>query len=74
LKAEHARGRRLILVSASKEKFVEAIAKYLGIFDRALVSTATLNLAGNEKLKRIKNLLGDSSFNNAGNAMADFAL
>ena len=74
LKEEHANGRRLILATASNEKFAEAIALYLGIFHDVLASNATTNLSGRNKLERLKSLFGDGGFDYAGNAMVDLAL
>jgi len=74
LKEEDAKGRRLILATASNEKFAEAIALYLGIFHDVLASNATINLSGSRKLERLQSLFGDGGFDYAGNAMVDLPL
>jgi len=74
LKEQHNHGRRLILATASNEKFAEAIALNLAIFEDVLASNASVNLSGNCKLRRLQELFGDGGFDYAGNAMIDVAL
>jgi len=74
LKAEHAAGRRLVLATASNEKFAEAIALNLAIFHDVLASNATVNLSGWRKLKRLRELFGNHGFHYAANAMIDLPL
>ncbi|MEM9315476.1 MAG: haloacid dehalogenase-like hydrolase, partial [Pseudomonadota bacterium] len=74
LQAEHASGRRLVLATASNEKFASAVAGELGIFDDVLASTDTHNLSGARKLKAVKEICRGSPFDYAGNAMVDLAL
>lgn len=71
LKNEHAAGRRLLLATASNEKFANAIMRELGIFDEVIASDATVNLSGQRKLDRIKEHLGDKCFDYAANAKID---
>ncbi|MGD8911945.1 MAG: UbiA family prenyltransferase [Candidatus Thiodiazotropha sp.] len=74
LKAEHLAGRRLVLATASNEKFAEAIALNLGVFHEVLASNATVNLSGRRKLERLRELFGDHGFDYAANAMVDLPL
>ncbi|MGD9171754.1 MAG: UbiA family prenyltransferase [Candidatus Thiodiazotropha sp.] len=74
LRKERDQGRRLILATASNEKFAEAVARYLDIFHDVLASNATYNLSGRRKLKRLQELYGDNGFDYAGNAMVDVHL
>lgn len=74
LEAERKRGRRLVLVSASNEKFARQVADHLGIFDQAVGSTASENLKGSTKLARILALTGGGQFDYAGNEAADLAV
>jgi len=74
LQQEQQQGRRLILATASNEKFAEAVALYLDIFHDVLASSATTNLSGRRKLKRLQELFGDGGFDYAGNAMVDLPL
>ena len=74
LRDQHARGRRLVLATASNAKFARQVAGHLGIFETVLASDATCNLRGTEKLRRIEQLLGGRDFDYAGNAHADLPL
>ena len=74
LKQEQATGRRLILATASNEKFAEAVAVYLGIFHDVLASNATVNFSGHRKLERLQSLFGEGGFDYAGNSMVDLPL
>ncbi|MEL7044814.1 MAG: UbiA family prenyltransferase, partial [Pseudomonadota bacterium] len=74
LEAEHAAGRRLVLATASNEKYASAIARELGIFGDVLASTDTQNLAGARKLSSVKEICSGAPFDYAGNAMVDLAL
>lgn len=74
LNAEHTAGRRLVLATASHEKFAQAIALKLGIFDDVLASDANVNLSGRRKLERLNQQYDDRGFDYAGNAMVDVPL
>lgn len=74
LKAAHAADRRLVLATASNEKFAEAIALNLGIFHDVLASNATVNLSGQRKLERLRELFSNQGFDYAANAMVDLPL
>jgi hypothetical protein len=74
LRQEHSQGRRLILATASNEKFAQAVAHYLDIFHDVLASDAATNLSGRCKLKRLQGLFGDGGFDYAGNAIVDILL
>jgi 4-hydroxybenzoate polyprenyltransferase len=71
LRQEHRNGRKLILATASNEKFASAIALSLGIFDEVLASNAKVNLSGRRKLQKIRELCGENGFDYAANAMVD---
>ena len=74
LNQEHTRGRRLVLATASNEKFAEAVALHLGIFRDVLASNVTVNLSGRRKLQRLLALFGEHGFDYAANAMVDLPL
>lgn len=54
LQQQKAQGRRLILISASHQDYVRAVAEHLGLFDEAIGSDATHNCSGPNKLARIQ--------------------
>lgn len=72
LKKEHARGRKLILATASNYRTANAVAEHLGIFDEVLASNGETNLRHNRKLEAIKEKF--PSFGYAGNDKADFPI
>jgi len=75
LKSEHARGRELILATASNVKYAENISKYLGIFTSVISSNSENNLSGEKKLSAIQNSLPkDESFSYAGNDNIDLKI
>ena len=71
LKCEHGSGRRLVLATASNEKYAEAISRNLCIFEEVLSSNATVNLSGRRKLARLRESFGDQGFDYAANAKVD---
>lgn len=74
LSAEKARGRMLVLATASHVTFASRVADHLGFFDEVLASDDETNLSGTAKLARIRELLGDTPFDYAGNDHKDLAI
>ena len=74
LRDQHAKGRRLVLATASNEKFARQVAGHLGIFEAVLASDSTRNLRGAGKLRQIEQLLDGGDFDYAGNAHVDLPL
>lgn len=74
LRDQYASGRRLVLATASNERFAEAVSLNLGIFHDVLASSATVNLSGRRKLERLRALFGDRGFDYAANAKVDLPL
>ncbi|MBW2421216.1 MAG: UbiA family prenyltransferase [Deltaproteobacteria bacterium] len=71
LETERARGRRVILATASNRRIAEAIAQHLGLFDGVLASDGTTNLSGETKRKAIEAHCAGSGFEYLGNGSAD---
>jgi len=71
LREQKAAGRRLVLATASNERYAQGIAEHLGIFDDALGSDGEQNLSGARKLARVQSLLDGEGFAYAGNASVD---
>lgn len=63
--------RRLILATASNEKFAYQIAAHFGFFDDVISSSAIRNIAGKEKLKIIMEHCQGDKFAYAGNGKID---
>jgi len=71
LKSEKANGRKLILVTATNEKFANAIADHLGLFDEVMASSPEVNLRGRAKTDALVEKYGTSGFDYAGNDSSD---
>jgi len=74
LHAQRSKGRRLILITASDQKYADAVAEHIGIFDHAIGSDSTSNLSGTRKLNRILAECGNNGFDYAGNATDDLEI
>ncbi|KUM26246.1 prenyltransferase [Mesorhizobium loti] len=71
LRAEHEEGRKIVLATGTPRKFAEAIAAYLGIFDRVLATDGPHNLTSGRKRASLIAAYGDAGFDYAGNSRHD---
>jgi 4-hydroxybenzoate polyprenyltransferase/phosphoserine phosphatase len=71
LKAEKARGRKLVLATAADQKTADAVAAHLGLFDEILASDGVRNLKGEKKADALAALFGERGFVYAGNDRSD---
>ena len=71
LREEKAKGRRLVLATASDGLMAEPIAAHLGFFDAVLASDGEMNLLSEVKLDAIQRDCGGSEFEYLGNSTAD---
>jgi 4-hydroxybenzoate polyprenyltransferase/phosphoserine phosphatase len=74
LRTEKARGRQLVLATASDSALATPIAQRLGLFERVLASDGGVNLKGQTKADRLVELYGDKGFDYAGNDAPDLAV
>jgi 4-hydroxybenzoate polyprenyltransferase len=74
LEEEKARGRKLVLISASNQSAVEKISKHWNLFDDAFGSDEKVNLRAQQKLEKIRELNSDDEFVYAGNSDADLPI
>jgi 4-hydroxybenzoate polyprenyltransferase len=74
LKAEKRKGRKLYLASASDRKYVEALARRLGIFDGVFASDGKTNLVGSAKAAALCAAFGKGGFDYAGDSSKDKAV
>jgi 4-hydroxybenzoate polyprenyltransferase len=74
LRDERARGRRIILTTASWTSLAEAVAKHLGVFDEVLATSREGNLKGEAKAACIVERSGEGSFDYIGDSGADLAV
>ena len=74
LREEHARGRRIVLTTASWITLAESVARHLGLFDQVLATSREENLKGEVKARRIAALSGEGPFDYVGDSAADLAV
>lgn len=74
LRRDHAAGRRLVLITASNQRYADAVAAHLGLFEAAYGSDDKTNLTGEAKAAKLRELFGERGFDYAGNARADLAV
>jgi 4-hydroxybenzoate polyprenyltransferase len=71
LREEHARGRRLVLCTASHRKFAQQVADHLALFDEVIASDPTTNVKGERKAAAMEERLGPGGFDYVGDSRAD---
>ena len=71
LRDERARGRRIVLTTASWITLAQAVARHLGLFDEVLATSQAGNLKGEAKALRIAQLSPAGCFDYLGDSAAD---
>lgn len=71
-KAEKAKGRMIVLATATMQGIADKIADYLGIFDLVIGSKDGINLRSTHKRDKLVELFGEKGFDYAGDSKADF--
>lgn len=71
LRAEHDKGRAIVLATASDERFAKQVADYLTVFDTVLASDGITNLAAERKRERLVAQFGEKGFDYVGNESRD---
>lgn len=74
LREQQQAGRRLVLCTASNEKYARQVAAQLDIFDEVMASDARDNLGGQQKARALVERFGHGGFDYAGNAQADLPI
>lgn len=74
LRAEHARGRAIVLATASHRDHAERVAAHLGLFAAVLASDEARDLEGAARLEAILAHTGGAPFDYAGNAAVDLPI
>jgi 4-hydroxybenzoate polyprenyltransferase/phosphoserine phosphatase len=74
LRDQRAKGRRLVLATASPAKYARAVADHLGLFDEVVATEGTTNLAGPHKAEALAERFGEHGFDYVGNARPDLAV
>lgn len=73
LRQQKEAGRTLVLATASHQRYADAVAAHLGIFDHAIGTNATANNRGEAKVQAIRETVGDV-FDYVGDSDADIPL
>ncbi len=68
---ERAKGRQIVLATASHKTYAEKIAAHLAVFDRVLATDEDINLSAQAKRDCLVAEYGDRGFDYAGNSRAD---
>ena len=71
LREERDKGRRLILCTASNQKFAHQVAEFLDLFDEVIASDASTNVKGKNKAQVLCDRFGPGEFDYAGDSFAD---
>ena len=71
LRAQHEAGRRLVLCTASNERYARQVAEHLGLFDEVIGSTGSDNISARRKAEILVERFGDKGFDYAGNSSDD---
>ncbi|WP_319530283.1 UbiA family prenyltransferase [uncultured Cohaesibacter sp.] len=74
LKTERARGRKLVLATASPYSYAKAVAEHLRFFDSIEATSEEVNLAGKVKADRLTELFGEKGFDYVGNSRTDYSV
>jgi len=74
LRSEKDKGRKLILATASNQKYAEAVADHLSIFDESIGSDARTNLSSLNKASALTQRFGEKGFDYVGNSTTDLAV
>ncbi len=74
LQQESKNGRKIYLATASNEKYATQIFEHLGFFKGVIASNATTNMSGTNKLRAIRDVVGNDPFEYAGNAWVDMKI
>jgi len=69
-----ASGSRVLLVTAADRQVAQAVADQLGLFDHVLASDGQVNLKGAEKVRAIREHVGEASWAYAGDSRADLVV
>jgi 4-hydroxybenzoate polyprenyltransferase/phosphoserine phosphatase len=74
LRAEHDKGRSIVLATASDQRFARSVAEHLRLFDLVLASDGITNLAAENKRARLVAQFGEKRFDYVGNESRDLAV
>ncbi len=71
LTGQQAKGRTLVLATASDRIIAEQVAGHVGLFSDVMASDSTFNLRGEKKGEALASRFGEKAFSYAGNSKHD---
>lgn len=71
IRTEKQSGREVLLVTGSHQSVADRVSAHVGLFDRALGTTAKKHLVGEHKAEALVDLFGQGGFDYAGNEARD---
>jgi len=71
IRVEHARGRRIVLCTASDQTYAQGVAAHLGLFDEVIASDGQTNMSARNKASMLTQRYGERGFDYAGNSSDD---
>jgi len=74
LRAEHEKGRSIVLATASDERLAQQVVDHLKLFDSVLASDGNTNLSGERKRERLVNEFGERGFDYVASGSRDMAV
>ncbi|HEY3697826.1 MAG TPA: UbiA family prenyltransferase [Spongiibacteraceae bacterium] len=74
LREEKARGRSLVLATATHQSYAEEIGNHLGLFDRVLATNQSVNLSAERKRDALVDAFGEKGFDYVGNSHDDMTV
>ncbi len=74
LREQDKSGRKLILATASNEKYAQAVADYLGFFDDVIATHGKDNIKGENKEKKLIEMFGVRGYDYVGDSHADISV
>ncbi len=71
IKEQRRLGRRIVLATASYDRYARAVSDHLGLFDEVIATTANYNLSGTNKRNKLVEYYGENAYDYVGNANPD---
>jgi len=71
IRSERDSGRRIVLCTASDQRYAQAVADHLGLFDEVIASDGQTNVSAQRKAERLVARFGERGFDYAGNSRDD---
>lgn len=71
IKNEKAKGRQIVLATATPEYIAIEVNDYLGLFDLVLGTNEKINLKSHNKTKKLNELFGEKGYDYIGDSLAD---